>query len=232
MKRVIWFGNWFEDHYHIIKDGKYQVKYEDGGICNCKIDGLENRYFHEHDSPGEAHFLLSQGLQESAVDFKCSVDLTEKSLIKYADAADWLHIAYIDALPNLDLAKVSKEKYKVISCDFCEPKTKLVPDDVLVRNLKCCDYVFCGNFKLEVYDALNPSAVFIKHMPNGSRAFLGNDSYVSITIPKNYIFTVGAGDRFATAFIEARLNQFDLRQSQELAHDKVGKWLEEVNAVL
>lgn len=234
-KRVIWAGNRFYDRYLIIKNNRFKDISHDGGTRNCYIEGLDNVY--QDSGCASAQFLLSEKCQDSAVNFGPSV-LMDESFINDCTFADWLHIAYIDALPNLDLSKVDKTLFKVISCDFCEPKTKIVSDEVLGRNLEYCDYIFnnvpLGNGDTNEYDwryklICKTGACYIYHDEQGGTVSIKDRDILYDVDRKGYIFTIGAGDRFAAAFIEARLQEFDIKRSQEFAHKKVGKWLEEVN---
>jgi len=201
---------------------------EHGGIKNCEIDGFDNQYVGcEY---GAANFLLSSRMQESCVDFKYSINLDNSYLYCYTAPCEWLHIAYIDALPNLDLSKLSKKIFKNISCDFCHPQTDIVKPEVIRKNLGYCDIIFDDR---ELYGTHHPGfnekQLIVLHNKDGSVAWYSIDMYRYDSMAKPYIFSVGAGDRFAAAFIEARLQEFDIKRSQEFAHNKVGKWLEEVN---
>lgn len=243
MKKVLWAGNYIHDHFYIIKNGRFINKFVAGGIFNCGVDNAENH--HVSYGYGEANFLISGykdskseafvNSEQSVVDFGPTVKLNSR-LFEYG-YCDWLHIAYLDALPLLDLSQINRKQFGKISCDFCHPKDKLVDDEVIKKNLDYCDVIFDkfgGNTsKLYPYDKWREKSVVILHNAGGSMIYRGsgsgNDSVVFNQKPLDYMFTVGAGDRFAAAFIEAKLNgRYDL-DAQVVAHNKVNAWLEKVN---
>ena len=227
MKSVLWAGCNFADEFFVIKNGIFKNFRKAGGINNCFIPDAKNQYLTM--GGGVAKFLLSEQLSASTIDFVIGYDC---SLDKFE--ADWLHIPYIDALPNLDLLKLDKEKYKVISCDFCHPKQEITSIGRIVENLQYCDVIF-DNYNCpgpRYQEHLEDEQIWVLHSPIGSTVSNNGNLYRYDILKKDYIFTIGAGDHFAAAFIEARLQDYDLRQSQELAHSKVATWLEEINEQL
>lgn len=224
MKSVIWAGCAFNDHYFISTKNGVKHEADDGGIYNCKINGVENLY----DNVGfdEAKFVINKYGTESDVSFKHCVKFTEKDI---CGKADWLHIAYIDALPNLDLSKLDKSRYGKISCDFCNSFPN--PDKKrIIENLHYCDFIFDNyNGQLPWYYYEHSNSVHILHNPSGSLLIDKTMACKECCAEKKYKFTVSAGDRFAAAFIEASLKGLSLTKCQAFAHRKVKEWLEGVN---
>lgn len=224
MKKVIWAGCAFNDYYYIMTPNGFKYETEEGGIKNCIISSVENCYdFRGWD---DAKFVINSHGIESDVSFKYSKKFSEFDIF---GKADWLHIAYIDALPMLDLTKIDRERFGKISCDFCHKYPN--PDKQRIYdNVKCCDVIFnnWGKHNPNYYDSTN-NQIHVIHSPNGSLVIQGQRSSQKFLSERDYLFTVSAGDRLAAAFIESQMRGDDIVVSQEFAHEKVEKWLQNVN---
>jgi len=236
-------GNEFLDIIDIINyDGKYKRIIQDGGIHNIK-QGTKIAL-----KKNTANILITHHGTESTIDkgYQCPVEGP------YSKAGyGWVHLAYANLI-NIDFTKVEA---KIKSCDLTKHYFTFDLSKAY-NNIACCDYVFLSNEdnqNLLKHFLFEPSSNFsgwlVEHSSQGSVAcqpkkikdvsHLFGDTCGSDGInvshywhqKENFLFTVGAGDRFAGYFIEHRMNNPEsyIKNSQEYAHTKVLQWLKEVN---
>lgn len=244
MSKLTVIGNAFLDIIDIINyDGKYQRKIQDGGIWNVPL-GQDGQLVELR--KGTANILVTRHGTESSCNFGHHVRVSEQSAYKYEH--DWCHLAYAN-LCEIDFAKV---KAKTKSCDLTK-HWFVVDTSQVMKNAACCDYVFLSQSDdhkiLKTYllkEAYNFRGWIIEHSEQGSVALqrkTGASSTAGTEVywqnlshysheRKNFLFTVGAGDRFAGYFIQHRMENPEslIKNSQEYAHTKTIKWLEEENA--
>lgn len=226
--KVIWAGLNFIDHFYIVKNNKFTSWIgKDGGIYNCKI--LSPTVYNQHISLGcgTARFTINKYGTDREVDFYKSEGFYS-SLDKIV--ADWLHIAYIDALPGLDLSKLDLSGVKTISCDFCNcyPKTNI---NEVNSNLLKCDYIFDNYYSNNKSKFSIPvESLYVEH--DKTTSCITKDcvkAYMPIA-SSDFVFTTGAGDKWASFFIESKLSGQDNRVAMKYAHLNTRIWLEDINA--
>lgn len=231
--KVVWAGITFIDHYNIVKDNRFIKQTKDGGIKNCYIKGFENVY--NSIGLGTANFCISKYGTDCAVDFYESEHRNYNSL--NGIECDWLHLMYIDALPKLNLHSIDLSKVKNISCDFCNKYEKINIDEVK-NNLSKMNVIFDNDKSGNVikYRTKPVKAKWVWH--DKTNATLTDYSLDTLdetcsynAFVKDFIFTVGAGDKWASNFIKRKLLGDTDFQAMTIAHDLTSAWLEEVNEI-
>ena len=244
----MWAGNAFKDKIISLKDSEINHKQEIyGGLHNCNIPGAINYYRSvlDCDNKSASRCVVVHntkncvGIAEFASE---DLEFNARHLNYFSGKMDWLHITYIDALPNLRLSEVDLRKFDKISCDFCYSYENM-PQDILLENLKYCDIVFGNtgkNIKEQYLDKMKNKGIIVLHEPWGFEVhcnYLVSSWSIQSVIDKcykKYPFTLSAGDRFAAFMIEEMLK--DSWKEEEsycdagvVAYNKVQEWLQKVN---
>ena len=147
-----------------------------------------------------------------------------KTCLPTVEKADWNHIAYINQIE--DLSFINKIDKGIISADL----TKEKPENVL-DYLKIIDYLFISKEDLfmDVEDlGKKVKGWLIIHDPQGS-VYTDGKKIFDYKLPDDLFLTnvnvLGAGDFFASGFINERLTGSDEQTSIKKAHENTTKLL-------
>ena len=235
-------GTSYLDVIDIIHNDKYTKKIQDGGIYNIQ-QGSKFTV-----NTAISNIVINQYGQDVATKWNGNVGSINNLYEDFED--EWVHLAYVNTC-DIDLGKV---KAKVKSCDLTGDNWFKIGEEKIISNILLCDYVFVAREHLDLLLSkiknVDYSGWLVSHDSQGSTLLkpnykpfdpLGSISpYEKYSVPEinfrhnkeNFLFTVGAGDKFAGHFIEARMSGLELGECQKIAHEKVLLWLKEVNESL
>lgn len=190
-----------------------------GGIYNIYrsfIDEVDFKVFDE----GEVNAFIinetSKSLRTSILDESFS---HEKYNIKYKEI-DFLHIAYVDDIKNLDKINFKKTKTSV---DFCTLK----PREQYRNILEDCELIFDSRERKYLYQNININTPLILHDKHGCECLInGEKIYESKIKPLKNISVNGAGDIFAGIFLKIKYYS-NIKNSVDLSSILTKKYLTE-----
>ena len=143
--------------------------------------------------------------------------LTFESVCKI-NVADWLHICYIDDIENFKLlSKVTVP----ISIDFCNTE----PREKYLKSMRQSSIIFDSRERKNLYSHVTISTPIIFHDENGFEIHIDNQIVCyGMNEPIPNLRVNGAGDMFASIFIEKHFNH-SIYESAKTAMLKTTQYL-------
>ena len=245
MKDLILYGNLVQDTIHIY-DEEFKMGQPNnngriikslGGIGNhvstielteLKLDySVESMLGSEYNPLSSAFVVIDKkdGKRRKTSCVKWGHDTKLSGEYIKTEPAQWKHISYIDALPNLTAKDVwnmsTKEGNEAISVDLCGASF-----DYDEEILDIVDFIITSDTELH---KLNPRHRFksIIHSPTGT-IYWENEEMRHIKNPitlDDDICILGAGDAYCVSFIAHYLKTYSMEESIRFAHENAYKFL-------
>lgn len=229
--KIILYGNDFLDT--ILTLGEFPKPNQTNIVSNFKQvkGGIHNLYraFQKIDKDYE---VLLYPLSTSFATILYEKELCQRSSLVYLDKeyqltknqflenANWKHIAYIDHLSNLTEDNIKDmAKSAILSADFCEGKLNAQIESFL----QYISYLFISKEDFEkIPDLINKVSKYstlIVHNKKGSSVLKNKQVIYSMNINEiENINPLGAGDYFASSFINAILKSKPIEIALKEAH--------------
>lgn len=222
-------GSSFWDTFHIIKNGKYSERWEEGGIHN--IQNFKNHYVTERN---HAYYLVcpeheTVACVEWETDWISTIRLQKD--FKVGPKADWIHFMYVNTIPQLDITQFDAE---VKSCDFSNGPRPDITLESALKNAEACDIVFVSSHYEYIHELMErcKRSLIISHSETGSIVYKHGHIIANYVHPsERFMYVTGAGDKFAGYYIESSMNGYDwtIKEILETSHQKVLTWLRYTN---
>lgn len=221
-------GSYFRDSIHILNKNKYTHWESSGGISNVQIPDAS---YWSTGFNTSIQVINSFGTDGAVNHNEPYNNLNEiKRCLAQQDIPDWNHFAYLNTIRDLD---VFDFKSKYTSCDISVSSNPKVSPESVINNIELSDFLFLSE-ETEHPDFLRAANVVIIHTSIGSKMIHNGKILASHQHQKeNFIFTMGAGDKFAGYFIEGFLTPIaSYDKLLEYAHQKTLTWLRKINEKL
>lgn len=228
MSEISIVGSYFKDNITVLYNNKLTQIERPGGIYNLDIDNA-NYYMTDFNESSE---VINKFGRDGVVT-KWSEGWSGIEQVKWElrdTHSKWMHFSYLNTIWDL---KVSEFKANMKSCDLSTSWRPGVKKEDVLQNISECEIMFASTEFMAQPDAedyLKASNVAVIHGSGRSwvvtrGATLGVYPYQE----ENFIYTLGAGDKFAGYFIESYLAGRGYRDSLESAHQRTLSWLVSVN---
>lgn len=168
-----------------------------GGVFNIpSTDGITRKYFPcglkgaiiINDISNSTRTSFTQTLRD---DYEINIDKIKE--------CDWVHIAYVDDIPDKILELLVDNELPNMSIDFCKIENRKKYIDIIKKS----SLIFDSRERKELWRNLTPSVPIILHDPDGCECFYGNVTMYEADNEKIENLQVnGAGDIFASYFIK------------------------------
>tara|TARA_Y100000114_G_scaffold40536_1_gene36037 strand:- start:11559 stop:12251 length:693 start_codon:yes stop_codon:yes gene_type:complete len=188
-----------------------------GGISNISKNPLESVKYHNYFCGSKRAIILSELNKSSRTSLTYGKKKFKNVSINY-DNIDWLHIAYIDDIENINAIDFQKIN---VSLDFCTETNRKAYE----KYMRKAKIIFDSRERKKLYKNIKVKTPIVFHDENGCEVIINRKIvFEGHTSPIKNLNVNGAGDIFASFFLKKMYN-YSLEKATLETSNEVSNYL-------